>query len=108
MSYKIRYLPTAIADLQEAKRFLQSQYSLNKATEILKETRNRIKSLIDVPRIGRISDFDPNKRQIVISHYWVFYMVDENKNIIEIYRVLDSRRNLERLLENGIDQNDVN
>ena len=73
MTYKIKYLPLAVQDLNDIARYLSGFYPQT-ARRVLKEMR-------------------------VADQYLVFYHVNENIKVVEIHRVLRGSWNLPQYLE---------
>ena len=98
MTYKIRYLPLAVQDLNEIVRYLSSFYPKT-ARRVLKEIREKIAKLGDTPRMCEVYALDPMYRRMVVDQYLVFYCVREETGIVEIHRVLRGSWNLPQYLE---------
>ena len=90
MTYKIKYLPLAVQDLNDIARYLSGFYPQT-ARRVLKEMREKITKLGDTP--------DPTYRKLVADQYLVFYHVNENVKVVEIHRVLRGSWNLPQYLE---------
>ena len=98
MTYKIRYLPLAVQDLNDIARYLSGFYPKTASKE-LKEMRERITKLGDNPKMCEIYPLDPVYRKMVVDQYLVFYRVNEETGIVEIHRVLRGSWNLPQYLE---------
>ena len=90
MTYKIKYLPLAVQDLNEIARYLSGFYPKT-ASRVLKELRDKIAKLGDNPKMCEIYPLDPVYRQMVVDQYLVFYQVNESTRTVEIHRVLRGR-----------------
>lgn len=64
MTYKIKYLPLAVQDLNEIARYLSGFYPKT-ASRVLKELRDKIAKLGDNPKMCEIYPLDPVYRQMV-------------------------------------------
>lgn len=98
MTYKIKYLPLAVQDLNEIARYLSGFYPKT-AKRVLKEMREKITKLSSNPRMCEIYHLDPQYRKMVVDQYLVFYRVNEDAQIVEIHRVLRGSWNLPQYLE---------
>lgn len=98
MTYKIKYLPLAVQDLNDIARYLSGFYPQT-ARRVLKEMRERIAKLGDTPRMCEVYAPDPTYRKLVADQYLVFYRVNENVKEVEIHRVLRGSWNLPQYLE---------
>ena len=77
MTYKIKYLPLAVQDLNDIARYLSGFYPQT-ARRVLKEMREKITKLGDTPRMCEVYARDPTYRTLVADQYLVFYHVTEN------------------------------
>ena len=97
MTYKIKYLPLAVQDLNDIARYL-SEFYPKTASRILKEMREKITKLGDTPKMCEIYRLDPTYRRMVVDQYLVFYRVNDETKVVEIYRVLRGSWNLPQYL----------
>ena len=98
MTYKIKYLPLAVQDLNDIARYLSGFYPQT-ARRVLKEMREKITKLGDTPRMCEFYALDPTYRKLVADQNLVFYHVNENVKVVEIHRVLRGSWNLPQYLE---------
>lgn len=98
MTYKIKYLPLAVQDLNDIARYLSGFYPKT-ANRVLKEMRERITKLSDNPKMCEIYPLDSSYRRMVVDQYLIFYQVNENTRTVEIHRVLRGSWNLPQYLE---------
>lgn len=98
MTYKIRYLPLAVQDLQDIARYLSGFYPKT-ARRVLRDLREKIAKLGDTPRMCEVYRPDPAYRRLVVDQYLVFYRVNEEAGAVEIHRVLRGSWNLPQYLE---------
>ena len=96
MTYKIKYLPLAVQDLNDIARYLSGFYPKT-ASRVLKELREKITKLGDTPKMCEIYRLDPAYRRMVVDQYLVFYRV--NDETVEVHRVLRGAWNLPQYLE---------
>ena len=66
MTYKIKYLPLAVQDLNEIARYLSGFYPKT-ASRVLKELREKIAKLGDTPKMCEVYRLDPAYRRMVID-----------------------------------------
>ena len=83
MTYKIKYLPLAVQDLNDIARYLSGFYPQT-ARRVLKEMQEKITKLGDTPRMCEVYALDPTYRKLVADQYLVFYHVNENVKVVEI------------------------
>lgn len=98
MTYKIKYLPLAVQDLNDIARYLSGFYPKT-ASRVLKEMRDKIAKLGDNPKMCEIYPLDPVYRKMVVEQYLVFYQVNESTRTVEIHRILRGSWNLPQYLE---------
>ena len=98
MTYKIKYLPLAVQDLNDIARYLSGFYPQT-AHRVLKEMREKIAKLGDTPRMCEVYAPDSTYRKLVADQYLVFYCVREETRIVEIHRVLRGSWNLPQYLK---------
>ena len=98
MTYKIKYLPLAVQDLNDIARYLSGFYPKT-ASRVLKEMRDKIAKLGDNPKMCEIYPLDPVYRKMVVDQYLVFYQVNDYARTVEIHRILRGSWNLPQYLE---------
>ena len=101
--YKIQFSKDARKDLKDI--YVYIKYSLQEpiiAKKLIDKIRKDIYKLEDNPTIyAIIKDEIIRKREIrkiKANNYIVFYKVEENKNIVEIVRIMYGRRNWAKIL----------
>ena len=99
MTYRIKYLPLAVQDLNDIARYLSGFLSPKQPSRALKEMRDKITKLSDNPKMCEIYPLDPVYRKMVIDQYLVFYQVNDPARIVEIHRILRGSWNLPQYLE---------
>lgn len=98
MSYKIKYLPLSVQDLQEIAQYL-SHFYLKTAGRVLREMQQKIAQLSNMPERYAVYPFDPFYRKMVVDQYLVFYRVNNSTHIVEIHRILRGSWNLPQYLD---------
>lgn len=103
-NYQIKFRNAAKKDVASLRRYLEAHFGLVKADEILNSLRTSISRLEAMPEIGR----DATELSALLTGYHflylpkntVFYVVDDQKQIIEVLRIFDNRMDaLANLLE---------
>ena len=75
MTYKIKYLPLAVQDLNEIARYLSGFYPKT-SSRVLKELREKIAKLGDTPKMCEIYRLDPAYRRMVVDQsVWGFFRI---------------------------------
>jgi plasmid stabilization system protein ParE len=98
----ISYLPLALTDLEEIFHYIVEKLEVPLAARKLrKEIDIVVQKLIQFPCVHPLyrtqKPLKKEYRKITVKNFYVFYVVEEN--VIEIHRVIYSRRNIESLLE---------
>jgi addiction module RelE/StbE family toxin len=98
----ISYLPLALTDLEEIFHYIVNKLKAPQAARNLRNEINAaIQKLIHFPYAHALyrmqKPLKKEYRKITVKNFYVFYVVEEN--VIEIHRVMYSRRNIESLLE---------
>ena len=101
MEYKIRIPNSVKIDIEEIVEYYFEDNRPDYAQKILNSLVSRINSLIIFPNKGRVVpellDYNINEYRELIESYWrIIYRIDNN--IVEIFAVIDSRRNVQDLL----------
>ena len=95
MKYRSRFLKSAQKDLHDVVDYI-SQHSFEAAQGFLDELDKRILQICDFPKSCEACRTAPVLRRMVVGHYLVFYEEDEKNDVINIYRILHSSRNIEK------------
>ena len=98
MTYKIKYLPLAVQDLNDIARYLSGFYPKT-ASRVLKEMRDKITKPGDNPKMCEIYPLDPVYRQMVVEQYLVFYQVNDYARTVAMHRILRGSWNFPQYLE---------
>jgi len=95
--YRIRYLPETMTDRTRIKDYLSQYYesTVKKFFTVLKEKIERLK---DFPYSCPVYEDDSDYRTLVVEDYLVFYMVDEERKIVEIHRIFHGSQDIMRYL----------
>lgn len=93
MSYKLRYLPLAVNDIDKMAAYL-SQFYPHTAGRVLGAVEKRIADLQQHPQMYAEYSEDSYYRCFPVSNYIVFYHVNSEKETVEIHRILRGSWNL--------------
>ena len=101
MEYKIRIPNSVKKDIEEIVEYYFEDDRPDYAHKILNSVFSRINSLKIFPNKGRIVpellEYNINEYRELIESFWrIIYRIDNN--IVEIFTVIDSRRNVQDLL----------
>jgi len=97
MKYKISYLPIANRDILRISEALE-EYP-NKAKKLFQEMEKRIKNLEDMPYSHPAYHLRPKYRRMILEDHLLFYVVDDNEKKVMIYRVLYSKMDIPKHIE---------
>ena len=98
MKYRIRFLQTARSDLKHCEEYL-IQYSREAAADFYASLDRILYSLQTMPFMFQKYDRLPQYRRFIVGKYSVFYVVDESRNLISIYRILHNAMNMNKHLK---------
>ena len=87
MEYKVKFLPGADDNLTDIDANL-SQFYPNTPAKFFEKLDKQLLLLQEQPYMGAVYLPNPKYRRIAVDKYLVFYVVNEDKREIEIYRVL--------------------
>ena len=92
MEYNLRYLPLAKQDIDAIDKYLSGFYS-STAGKFFSELQRQLQTLKSNPEIG-----EPYQRyrRLVVQKYLVFYMVNHDDRVIDIYRILRGAYDIEK------------
>jgi len=96
MKYKVKYLPRADRDLIEINEVL-AEYP-RKAVRLFQEIDRKVRGLEDMPRMWPVYQPRPRYRRMVLEDYLLFYIVDEPKHEVYVYRIIYYRMDIPRQL----------
>lgn len=103
MKYNVVIERTAETDLLEILNYITNTLKEPKiASDIYRSIKNEIISLEHMPFRFQIVNEEPFRsigvRRILVKNYSVFYIIDEEKKTVHIFRVLYARREWQNLL----------
>lgn len=96
MGYQVELSERALEDLRDVVRFL-AEKSTEAAERIGHEILDAAFTLSLFPRRGVAVRRRPGVRKLVRRQFLIFYQINEARQIVEIVRIWDGRRNPENL-----------
>lgn len=99
MGYDIRYLPLALDDAKEIKKYL-SQFYPSTPQNFFAELKRRIELLSETPEMCEVYPDYPDYRKMVVGeNYLVFYKIRGKEKVVEIHRILHGARKIQDFLD---------
>jgi addiction module RelE/StbE family toxin len=98
MIYKVVFLPEAKSDSEEIKRYL-SQYYKSTVKNFFALLKKRVNLLKTNPFLAPSCPERPSYRQLLVDEYLAFYKVNEDKQLIEIHRILHESKDIGRYVQ---------
>lgn len=103
MVYKIRYLPTAIKDYKEIRKYLLG-YSKNTVAKFVTILNSKLDLIMENPLLyPKYTTSRPFRKMVINSDYLLFYLINKEDKIIDIYRILSSAKNVKNVLKSSDD-----
>lgn len=93
-SYKVRYVSMAVSALEEEARYIEREFSRDRAAAWLRAMRDSIQKLETFPRAfatAGVRSGRPIHSKVVMSHR-VYYVVNEATRIVDIIDVVHTAR----------------
>ncbi|MCL2048117.1 MAG: type II toxin-antitoxin system RelE/ParE family toxin [Defluviitaleaceae bacterium] len=96
--YDVRYMDIAYEDLSIIGQYLEREADIEASDKIVDYITESISSLDEMPYRHPVYHADPDFRKMILpkTRYYVFYTVDEKKQLVRIHRILHESRNIER------------
>ena len=91
--YNIEYFPFVRDDLREIESYLD-EIAPNVTNQVLKAIQESIQSLEEMPFRYPKYLYRSDYRVVGVYRYLIFYVVVEDRKVVEIRRILHSARNL--------------
>jgi len=98
MKTEVIYLPEAISDQANIKKYL-SQFYPGTSQGFFSLLKKKIARLKTYPYSCPVYEDDPDYRRLVVEDYLVFYMIVESAKRVEIHRILHGSRDIGQHLE---------
>ena len=101
--YKVSHLPIARKDIHDITFYISDTLNAPKAALDLIDAIAKSVSLLEqfpyVHRIYKSSEpLEHEYRALYVKNYAVFYVVDEERHVVEIHRVIYAKRDLQKAL----------
>jgi len=97
--YRLEYLPSAETDILEIDVYLY-EHSPTAADKFADSIEKLTETLLDHPFMFPVYEDDPYFRHMTLPYkYRLFYHVDEDAEIIKIYRVLHGMRDVKGIMD---------
>lgn len=102
--YKLEYLPAARQDMVEIVRYISKELQNPSAADQLAiEFIKAGDGILDFPYANPsytpIRPLKHEYRKLLVQNYFMFYWIDEEKQLVTVARVVYAKRDYERLLE---------
>jgi len=101
---KIEYINSARIDVAEIRSNL-SRFYPSTPDKFLKALKKSIEALSDNPVLYPAYEWNSSYRRMPVRDYLVFYKIFEERQTIEIHRILYGKRNIKAILE-GLSEDD--
>ena len=98
MAYDVKLLGIAENDLDEICEYL-SQFYPNTPSKFLDALDKDFKNASLNPYMYPVYEYNKEYRRIVTNDYLVFYKVDEENNLVRVFRILHGKQNIPTILE---------
>ena len=97
--YRLEYLPSAETDILEIDVYLY-EHSSSAADKFADSIEKLTETLLSYPFMFPVYEDDPYFRHMTLPYkYRLFYHVDEDAEIIKIYRVLHGMRDIKSIMD---------
>ena len=108
---KVKLTPEAINDIAEIKSYIREEFgnsiAANRAAINIAKSYKQLKAMpyMGVALRSKVN-IDTPYRLIVSGNYLVFYEVNKNDNLIDVIRIIHSKRNYTKILFPNYDNED--
>jgi addiction module RelE/StbE family toxin len=90
---KIEYKPTYFDDLEDIKNYIADNFNERLAMNIIERINEDCDRLAEQPHLGRVYSRNPFFHTLIIKRKNIlFYHIDNNEEIVTLYRIFDGRR----------------
>ncbi len=103
--YKLTFLPLAKKDMDEIVYYISfnlknKKAALDSANEFIKNANNILTFSYGASEYtSLVNKLEYTYRCVKIKNFYMFYVIDEDKKVITIVRVLYRKRNIDKLLK---------
>jgi len=98
MSFRIKYMRQALIDLEDIRAILSRYYKGTKK-RFFRLLKDKTSNISEHPHMCPVYEYDPDYRRMVVGDYLVFYIVDEERKMVEIHRILHGSQNISKVAE---------
>jgi len=98
--FKARLQDGATWDIENIQKYKGRRSSVA-APRIIGKILKRLRALETAPYSGRVSEYDPDYREVFVEDYTVLYLVDERREAIYVDFILHQSRNIEYIVKTG-------
>jgi plasmid stabilization system protein ParE len=98
--YEVTFLSPSYDDLAAALTNI-GRFSSKAADTFMDDLDRQTGYLETMPKMYAVDEDHPPYRRMVLKDYLVFYFVDEPRKMVEIYRILPARMDLNRYFVNA-------
>jgi len=96
--YDVKLLGIAESDIDEICNYL-SQFYPGTPGKFLDALDKDFENVSFNPYMYPVYEYNEKYRKIVTNDYLVFYVVDEENNLVRVYRILHGKQNVNTILE---------
>jgi len=90
---KIQYKPTFFDDLDEIKEYIEANFDITLAAEIVRKIHTDCLTLAEYPHLGKEYSRNPFFHYLIVQKKnLAFYHIDETKQVVTLHRIFDGRR----------------
>ena len=98
MAYNVKLLGIAETDIDNICEYL-SQFYPSTPGKFLDALDVNFENISHNPYMYPTYKYNKEYRRIVTDDYLVFYKIDEEKNLVKVYRILHGKQNINTILE---------
>ncbi|MCL1837430.1 MAG: type II toxin-antitoxin system RelE/ParE family toxin [Treponema sp.] len=99
MDYEVKLLGLAERDIDEICQYL-SQFYPGTPGRFLDALEKNFENISNNPKMFPKYEYNKEFRRSITGDFLVFYKIDEENNLVRIYRILHGKRNISTILEN--------
>jgi plasmid stabilization system protein ParE len=103
MSYRLTYLDESKQDMRDIAAYL-SQFYASTARNFSAKLKKQARMLKTQPYMYQAYEEDPYFRRMVIDDYLLFYSVDDERQLVDIHRIIHASRDINKILPDNNSQ----
>ena len=97
--YQVEYDPFYELELEQILADIVSDYTVDFAHQVIYEINNHIENIKQMPKMYAVYGNIPTYRKFIVKRkYTVFYVIDEDRQVVIIAHIFPSMRDLPNLL----------